>query len=186
MEDRDIVELYWSRSETAIAETERKYGKYCTYIANRILGNDADAEEVVNDTYLRVWHTIPPNRPESLKTYVGMISRRLALDVYEAQHTQKRNRGEVSLMLDELSECIPDAATASDMGESVALRDALDRFVATLPEKTRVLFLRRYWYAMPLSEIAREASMKESSVATLMFRARRELKKHLKKEGFDV
>ena len=97
MEDKQIVDLYWKRSESAIAETEKKYGRYCHYIAYQILENDEDAKEIVNDTYLKTWQTIPPKRPESLKTYVGMISRQLALNVYEEQHTQKRG-GQVMMV----------------------------------------------------------------------------------------
>lgn len=186
MEDQDIVALYWARSEQAIAETAKKYERYCGYIANRILSNEADAEEVVSDTYLKAWNTIPPNRPESLKAYVGMLCRQRALDVYETRHAQKRNGGEVPLLLDELAECIPDAASGADIGECVALRDALHRFLAALPDKTRVLFLRRYWYAMPVSRIAADFSMNENHVAVLLYRTRRKLKKHLNKEGFDV
>ncbi len=186
MEDQDIVALYWARSEQAIAETAKKYGRYCGYIANCILSNEADAEEVVSDTYLKAWNTIPPKRPESLKAYVGMLCRQLALDVYEARHAQKRNGGEVPLMLDELAECIPDAESDADIGECVALREALNRFLAALPEKARVIFLRRYWYAMPISQIAADFSMNENHVAVLLYRTRQKLKKHLNQEGFDV
>ncbi len=109
MEDNQIVDLYWARSESAISETEKKYGRYCHYIAYQILSSDEDAREVVNDTYLKIWNTILPRRPDPLKPYIGTISRQLALNRYEAQHTQKRG-GQVSLVLDELSECIPDNA----------------------------------------------------------------------------
>lgn len=90
VDDKQIVDLYWARSETAITETEKKYGRYCHYIAYQILLSDEDAKEIVNDTYLKVWNTIPPQRPAQLKPYVGMISRQLALDTYDAQHTKKR------------------------------------------------------------------------------------------------
>ncbi len=186
MEDKEIVALYHSRLEDAIVETEKKYGRYCKYIANRILLNDADAEEVVNDTYLKLWNTIPPNHPERLKPYAGMISRQLALDLYEKKHAKKKNLGEIPLMLDELSECISNRESAADMSESLALREALNKFLASLPEKTQIIFLRRYWYAMPISKIAEDFSMKESSIAVLMLRTRKQLKKHLKKEGFEV
>ena len=97
MQDKQIVELYWERSESAIAETEKKYGRYCQYIAGQILENDEDAKEIVNDTYLKTWQTIPPKRPESLKAYVGMICRQLAFNLYEKQHTKKR--GQVPLVI---------------------------------------------------------------------------------------
>ena len=105
MEDEQIVDLFWERSETAISETEKKYGRYCHYISYQILNNDSDAEEIVNDTYLKTWNTIPPKRPDSLKSYVGMISRQLSLNRYEQEHTQKRS-GQVALAIEELSECM--------------------------------------------------------------------------------
>lgn len=185
MEDKQIVDLYWARSETAVAETEKKYGRYCHYIAYQILYNREDAEEVVNDTYLKAWNTIPPQRPDPLKPYVGMISRQLALDAYEAQHAQKRG-GQVPLALDELAECIPDPDSRADIGESVALSDALDRFLWALPERTRNVFVRRYFYMSTVAEIARDFSMKESNVAMHLLRTRKKLAQFLKKEGFDL
>ena len=185
MEDKQIVELYWARSETAIAETEKKYGHYCHYIAYQILYNDEDAKEVVNDTYLKTWNTIPPQRPASLRPYVGMISRQLALDVYKEQHAQKRG-GQVSLVLDELSECIPDNDSGAAIGESVALSDALSRFIWTLPQRTRNIFVRRYFYISTIAEIAKDFSMKESNVTMHLLRTRKKLEQFLKKEGFDI
>lgn len=185
MNDEQIVELYWARSETAIAETEKKYGRYCHYIAYQILYNDEDAKEVVNDTYLKTWNTIPPQRPASLRPYVGMISRQLALDVYKEQHAQKRG-GQVSLVLDELSECIPDNDSGADIGESVALSDALSRFIWTLPQRTRNIFVRRYFYISTIAEIAKDFSMKESNVTMHLLRTRKKLEQFLKKEGFDI
>ncbi len=185
MEDKQIVDLYWARSETAISETAKKYGRYCHYIAYQILGSDEDAKEVVNDTYLKTWNTVPPHRPDSLKPYVGTISRRLALDVYKAQHAQKRD-SQVPLVLDELSECIPDHDSGADIGESVALSDALNRFIWALPQRTRNIFVRRYFYMSTVAEIAKDFSMKESNVTMHLLRTRKKLEQFLKKEGFDL
>ncbi len=185
MEDKQIVELYWARSETAISETEKKYGRYCHYIAYQILYNDEDAKEVVNDTYLKTWNTVPPQRPDPLKPYVGTISRQLALDVYKEQHAQKRG-GQVLLVLDELSECIPDNDSGADIGESVALSDALNRFMWALPGRTRNIFVRRYFYMSTVAEIAKDFSMKESNVTMHLLRTRKKLEQFLKKEGFDL
>ena len=185
MEDKQIVELYWERSETAIAETEKKYGRYCHYIAYQILYNDEDAKQVVNDTYLKTWDTIPPQRPDTLKSYVGMISRQLALNIYEKQHTQKRG-GQVTLVLDELSECIPDNAPDADIEDSVALSDALNRFIRSLPQRTRNIFVRRYFYMSTAAEIAKDFSLKESNVTMHLLRTRKKLAQFLKKEGFDL
>ena len=185
MDDMQIVELYWQRNESAIEETDKKYGRYCHYIAYRILADDEDAKEIVNDTYLKAWNTIPPNHPDPLKPYVGTISRQLALNRYESQHTQKRG-GQVTLVLNELAECIPDTDSGEDIGESVALSDTLSRFLWTLPERTRIMFVRRYFYMSPVAEIAADFSMKESAVTMLMLRTRQKLAHFLKKEGFDL
>ena len=186
MEDKEIVDLYWARSENAIAETDKKYGRYCHYIAYQILSDNEDAEEIVNDTYLKTWNTVPPNRPDPLKGYVGMISNQLALDRYHFKTAAKRGGGQMPAVLHELSECIPDGDDGADIGQSIALRDALVRFLKSLPEKTRTIFVRRYWYVTPLSEIAEEFGMKESTVAMLMLRTRFKLKEFLEKEGFDA
>lgn len=185
MEDKQIVDLYWERSEAAITETEKKYGRYCRYIAYQILNDEEDAKEVVNDTYLKVWNTVPPQRPDPLKSYVGMISRQLALNAYEGKHTQKRG-GQAPLVLDELTECIPDRAGGADLGESIALSDALSRFLRALPQPTRDIFVRRYFYMSPTTELAKDFHMKESGVTMRLLRARRKLKQFLKKEGFDL
>ncbi len=185
MEDKDIIKLYWERSENAISETAKKYGRYCHYIAYQILYSDLDAEEIVNDTYLKTWNTIPPNRPEPLKPYVGMITRQLSYNAYEAKTAQKRG-GQFHTVLGELSECIPDSDSGNDIGESVALCDALNRFIRSLPNKTQIIFMRRYWYASPISEIAKAFGMSESHVGVLLFNTRKKLKKFLSKEGFEV
>lgn len=185
MEDQQIVDLYFARSESAIAETDKKYGRYCYSIAFRILENDEDAKEIVNDTYLKTWNTVPPNRPDPLKPYVGMISRQISLDRYEEDHAQKRG-GQVPLVLEELAECIPDGDSRADIGESVALRDALARFLRSLPDRTRDIFLQRYWYSCSVAEIAEGYGMRENSITVLLHRTRKKLKAHLKKEGFDL
>ena len=185
MEDLQIIELYFARCESAIAETDAKYGRFCRYIAYRILQNNEDAEEVTNDTYLKTWNTIPPNRPESLKGYVGMISNQLSLDRYDAQNAAKRGGGEIPLALGELSESIPDSS-GDDICENIALSEALSRFLWSLPQKSRNIFVRRYWYVSEISEIARDYSMSETAVSMLLHRARKKLKKYLEKEGFAI
>ncbi len=185
MEDQQIVSLYWARSQEAITQTQKKYDRYCHYIACQILGNDCDAEEVVNDAWLKAWNTIPPHRPAQLKPYVGMLARQLALDAWDAQNAQKRG-GQTPLILEELAQCIPDGGSRGDMGDRLALREALNGFVRGLPQQTRRIFLRRYWYASSVREIARDFGMKESTVTVLMLRTRKKLKQYLEKEGFSV
>jgi len=186
MEDAQIVDLYFARSENAILETEKKYGRYCHYIAYQILNNDEDTKEVVNDTFLKIWNTVPPKRPEYLKCYVGMISSQLAIDRYNLYNAEKRGGGQLPLVLDELSECIPDDDNGMDIGDSIALRDTLNRFMRSLPKKTRDIFIRRYWYVCSISEIAKAYSMKESNVGMLLLRTRKKLEKFLRKEDFDI
>lgn len=184
MDDEQIIKLYWERAENAIDETKKKYGRYCFYIAYQILCSNEDAEEIANDTYLKVWNTIPPNCPNPLKGYVGMISHQLAINRYDERTADKRGGGQFNLVLDELSECVSDSSF--DMGETLALQSALNKFLWSLPKKTRNIFVRRYWYVSSIAEIAEAYGMKESSVSVLMLRTRKKLKKFLQKEGFDL
>lgn len=184
MDDNQIVELYLKRSETAIDETKNKYDRYCHYIAYQILRNDEDAVEITNDTYLKVWETIPPNHPDSLKGYVGMICNQLAINRYDKQTADKRGGGQVTLVLDEIAECISN--DYSDIINETALQNVLNKFLWSLPKKTRNIFVRRYWYVSSIAEIAKDYGMKESSVSVLMLRTRKKLKRFLQKEGFEL
>ncbi len=183
MEDREIVNLYWKRSETALAETEKKYGRYCHSIAYHILLDLRDAEETVNDTYLKTWNTLPPNNPNSLKSYVGMICRQLSFNKYEARHTQKRG-GEMAAVLDELAECVGDGRNP-DPADQMALTEALNGFLDSLSKETRRIFLQRYWYASSVKEIATNLGWNENRVSVLLFHTRKKLKDFLQKEGFE-
>ena len=140
MEDEQIVNLYWERSESAIKETDTKYGRFCHYIAFQILNRDWDAEEVVNDTWLKTWNTIPKNRPASLKSYVGMICRQLAFNTYK--RNQRYPEGQFALVLDELEECVSGGDEITTMTENADLVVALNDFLRALPAKTRIIFLR--------------------------------------------
>ena len=185
MEDKQILALYLARSESAIVETDKKYSKYCHYIAYRILENNSDAEEIVNDTYLKVWNTIPPNCPDNFKSYVGMICRQLSLNRYERDHSKKHG-GELETIFCELSDCVYDEISAEDIGEQIDLTEHLNRFLAFLPTKTRRIFVQRYWYAATIAEIAKEFDMKESAVSMLLLRTRNKLRMYLVKEGFNI
>ena len=156
MDDSKIIELYMERSEQAISETSKKYGRYCHYIAYSILHNDEDSEECVNDTYLRAWNSIPPKRPSKLQTFLGKITRNLSLNKWEKLSAEKRGAGQTSLILDELSECIPAEQDAVNTVENMVIRDVLDRFLDELPAETRKIFVRRYFYMSPVKEIADE------------------------------
>ncbi len=182
--DCHIVELYTARDEAAIEKTQQRYGTYCRAIARRILGNDADADECVNDTYLQLWQSIPPHAPKNLAAYLGKLVRNLCINRLRQQHRQKRGGGQLTAALDELAECIPDPAQdATRWADAMTLRQSVTTFLATLPEQTRRVFLQRYFYMCPLSEIAREMDMGESRVKMLLLRTREKLREHLQKEG---
>ncbi len=180
MEDSQIVDLYWQRSEDAINETRNKYGKYCRYIAKRILEIEQDAEECENDAYMKAWQAMPPHRPESLRTFLGKLVRRLALDRYSYNTAQKRDSRMV-VCLEELQECIPSSST--DASEEEALRSAINGFLESLSENARIMFLRRYWYMCSVKEIAKSMDMSESNVKVTLMRTRNRFKEYLESEG---
>ena len=181
MEDRQIVDLYWARSENAISETERKYGRYCYYIAYNILHNNEDSEECVNDTYLNAWKAMPNQRPSKLSTFLGKITRNLSLNRWE-----KRGSGQIPLALDELHECIPTSDCADQIVDDLALAEVFNRFLAALPKEKRMIFMRRYWYLSPIAEIATDYSISESKVKMSLMRSRNELKTLLEMEGMSL
>ncbi|NCB51243.1 MAG: RNA polymerase sigma factor [Clostridia bacterium] len=186
MDDGQIIDLYWARSEAAISETANKYSRYCHTIAFNILHSNEDSEECVNDTYMRAWGAIPPQRPNRLSTFLGKITRNLSLNRYEQYATEKRGSGQVPLVLDELQDCIPAAGSVDKAIEDAALVDIFNRFLAALPTETRKVFMRRYWYLSSVKEIAADYSFSESKVKMTLLRARKELKRVLEKEGVTI
>ena len=186
MEDAQIIALYWSRDGEAIRQTDEKYGAYCFTIAQRIVQSHEDSEECVNDTYLRAWNSIPPKRPSKLQTFLGKITRNLSLNKWEKLSAEKRGAGQTSLILDELSECIPAEQDAVNTVENMVIRDVLDRFLDELPAETRKIFVRRYFYMSPVKEIADEYGLSESKVTVTLFRTRGKLKSVLEKEGITL
>ena len=179
MKDEQIIELYFARRESAIEATEKKYGRYCRYISYNILFDELEAEEVANDTYLKLWDTVPPTRPKSLKAYIAVICRNLSLGRYERSRAKKR-AGESLCAIEELSFCIPEN---EDISDRIALRDLLNRFIGGLSERERQIFVRRYFYVSSVSEIAREYHMTENAAAVMLLRTRKKLKKYLEGEG---
>lgn len=186
MEDKQIVDLYWARSESAISETDKKYGRYCYYIAYNILHNNEDTEECVNDTYLNAWGAMPDQRPSKLSTFLGKITRNLSLNRWESYHAAKRGFGQIPLTLDELHECIPSIESVDRIVDDLALAEIFNRFLAALPKEKRIIFLRRYWYLSPIAEIAADYLMSESKVKMSLLRSRNALKQVLEKEGIDL
>ena len=186
MEDKQIVDLYWARSENAISETEIKYGRYCYYIAHNILHNNEDSEECVNDTYLNAWKAMPDRRPSKLSTFLGKITRNLSLNRWELYNAEKRGFGQIPLALDELHECIPSPNSADHLVDDFALAEIFNRFLAALPKEKRMIFMRRYWYLSPIAEIAADYSISESKVKMSLLRSRNALKQVLEEEGIDL
>ena len=183
MEDKQIVGLYWARSEQAISETAKKYGKYCYYIANNILRNYEDSEECVNDTYLKAWGAMPPKRPEKLSAFLGKITRNLSINKYKLLNTKKRGDGQLPIALEELKECIPSGDSVEQAMEEKELVQIFNRFLESLPEEKRKVFMRRYWYFSPVREIAEAYGMGESKVKMILLRTRKEFKIYLEQEG---
>ena len=183
MEDEKIVDLYWRRSDLAISETNRKYGRYCQSIAYHICGVDEDAEECVNDTWLRAWNLMPDQRPSALSAFLGRITRNLALDRIKAKNRQKRGGGEALLALDELEECIPGGTDPERALEEKELERAIGRFVSGLPQTEKAIFVLRYWYLAPLGEIAEKLQLNKGKIKSSLFRTRGKLRVYLQEEG---
>ena len=181
--DEEIVNLYFDRSEEAIAACQIKYGKSCHTVAYNILHSDEDAEECVNDTWLRAWNSIPPERPTRLGAWLSTVTRRLALTRYEKKTAAKRNGG-MEASLEELSECV--TAGSLTIADEVALSEAINGFLASLPTRTRMIFMRKYWYMDSIADIAKALGMGESAVKVTLHRTREKFRKHLAKEGITV
>ena len=183
MEDNNIIDLYWERSEEAIAQTDIKYGKYCRYISFNVLKNKEDCEECVNDTYLKAWDLIPPTRPQILSAFLGKITRNLSLDRYRHRSAQKRGGGQVGYVIEELKECIPSNSTTENVVEEIVLVETLNKFLTGLDEERRKIFVRRYWYMSSVREIADDYEFTVSKVKMSLMRTRNELREVLEKEG---
>lgn len=162
MDDSKIVDLYWARSDSAIAETAKKFGAYCRTIAYNVLQNPEDSDECVNDTYMRAWNSMPDKRPSALAPYLGRITRNLALSRVIDKNRLKRGGGEV---------------------ENRELAAALNRFLAQLPETERALFVSRYWFLAPVAELSKKFGFSESKTASILHRTRGRLRRFLIEEG---
>lgn len=164
MEDSKIIDLYWERNEKAISATEQKYGSYCYYIAYNILHDQEDADESVNDTYLGAWNAMPPHRPNMLRTFLGKITRSISLKKWRDAHRDKRGGDEVSLVLDELSECVPSNLSVEDSVIAGELSAQINRFLGTLAPTERQVLLCRYWYLDPIDKISTDYCFTDSNL----------------------
>lgn len=182
MEDTEIISLYQRRLEAAISSTSIKYGRLLYKIAYNILSNHEDSEEAVNDTYSKAWDTIPPQKPNSLRAYLGRITRNRAINLWHKNKAKKRSAG-AELLLSELGDCIPSTATVEAVVETKELARIIDHWLSTLPPDDRILFLRRYWFGDALKQLATECGSTPNKLAGRMYRLRQDLKAKLEGEG---
>ncbi len=183
MQDTEIISLYWTRDEHAIDATAQKYGSYCGSIAGNILNNREDTQECLNETYLAAWNSIPPHRPSVLSTFLGKITRRLAIDIWRKRYAAKRGGGQMELALEELQECIADTQDVAQEAERRQLQKAVRIFIAALPDTEQRVFLCRYWYMDSIEAIAVQFGFSQSKVKSMLHRTRGRLRTHLQKEG---
>ena len=186
MEDEKIIEMFFARSEEAISALEEKYGAYCRTIAGNILKNSGDIEECLNDTYLKVWETVPPNNPERLGAYTGRIARNLALNRIRYNSAEKRGKGVPETVFSEIEEFFPSESSVEQLFDAAELTAAIEKFLYSQPKEKRDLFIRRDWYFFPLKDIAKAYGMSESKVKSMLFRMKNELRKTLEKEGINL
>lgn len=183
MNDNEIIELYWKRSESAISATAEKYGNYLTAISNNILRNPADAEECVNDTYCRAWETIPPTRPLSLPAYLSRIVRNLSFTLFRKYNAAKRGKSQVDRALSELEECVPAVVSLEQNVENQEILREIHSFLYAQSKQKQIVFVQRYWYVLSVKEIAFRNKLSKTNVTSILHRMRKELKAHLEKEG---
>lgn len=186
MQDDMIVELYWKRDETAIKETEQKYGQYLCNIAYHILFDIEDSKESVNDTYLKAWNSMPPHSPEFLAAYLGKITRELSIDIFRKRNRKKRKESEYALSLSELEECVSGGDTTQESVDLHLLAKAINAYLYTLDPKVRVVFVGRYYFMDSIKEISSYYNMSESKTKSMLHRTRIGLKAYLEKEGFYI
>lgn len=177
-DDSRIIDLYFARDEQAITETDRRYGGFCLRLSLSILEDKRDAEECVNDTYLKTWNSIPPNRPHSLRAYIGRIVRNLSLNRYKANRAKCRNR-DLELSLEELRDCIPMRDE-----EASALPALMNQFLGGLSQEERALFCNRYWHGQAVKVIAKTLGLTPKAVTMRLSRTREKLKVFLNERGY--
>ncbi len=186
MDDQKIIELYFARDEEALRKSEEKYGKYCKAIAKNILSSDEDAEEIFNDTLLGAWNSIPPEKPRSLKVYLGTLARNLSFDRYRKMTAEKRGGCEISLCIEEAEEFLADTVSVGDEYEKREFSKFLNGFLHSLPNRECDIFVRRYFYCDSTADIAKRFALKEPNVLVILSRTRKKLKEALKKGGYTL
>ncbi|MBR4072888.1 MAG: sigma-70 family RNA polymerase sigma factor [Clostridia bacterium] len=183
MDDSKIIEMFFNRDENALSQTDKKYGKYCYKIAFNILENQPDAEECVNDTYLGVWNSIPPQIPQIFSAFLAKITRNISLKKYREKTAGKRGGGSADIAVEELLECLPSKSTVLDALEAQELSQIIDLFLRQLSCEERCVFLRRYWYFDSVKDISKRYNLSEGQVKMRLSRTRKKLLLKLQKEG---
>ena len=183
VEDEQILELYRQRDESAIRETERKYGRYLAKIAYGILANAEDSRESVSDAYLGAWNSIPPHRPDVLSAYLAKLTRRCSIDIFRRRHREKRRESEYALSLDELADCVSGGDSPEEAVALSELTQAIEAYLRSLDSEARTVFIGRYFFLDSVRKIAVYRHMSESKVKSLLFRTRKGLRGYLIKEG---
>lgn len=183
MDDDVIIRLYWDRDQSAIRATAEKYGTFLYNLSWNILRSFPDAEECVNDTYLRTWNAIPPARPTAFRAWLGRIVRNLSLDRWKSSRAEKRGGDAVEMLLGELDDCIPTPDQVEKHLEDQEIARLISVFLRTLSPENRTIFLRRYWYGDSMAEIAAKLHCSEGKVKSSLFRTRKALRSYLEKEG---
>lgn len=183
MEDKEIIKLFFARSEQAARETAAKYGRYLSAVAGNILPDARDAEEAVNDAYLAAWNSIPPHTPQALGAYLAKLTRRAALKVWRSKDAKKRGDGQAEAALEELASILPGGDDPVQAVETWELTEAMNLFLAALPDTERRVFMRRYWYMDSIAQISQRFGFTQSKVKSMLARTRAKLLAHLEKEG---
>lgn len=186
MNDKEIVDLFFERSEKAIDAVMNKYHGYCRKIAMSVLGNAQDSEDCVNDTLYKAWNSIPPHKPDNLKGFIGKLARGCALDMRRKNVADKRGGGEVPLVYEELSEVISDSSNAESAVEYSELVDAVNAFLKKLSKEKRSIFVQRYSLFEEIPQIASEHGVTDNYIRVTLNRTRTKLKKFLKERGYDL
>ena len=182
LSDKDIVSLFNERNEKALSAVSQKYGNYCGTVVRSILKDPQDAEECLNDIWLKAWESIPPESPRNLGGFLVKLAKNISLNRYAQTHAQKRGGGELPLVLDELSECVADKNNIEKTFEQKLLTNAVNEFLQTLSPDKRDAFILRYWYCLPVAEIARKMGLGRSRVSVSLSRTRRSLAAYLKEK----
>ncbi len=182
MEDNKIIELYWKRNESAISETQEKYGNYLSKIAYNILADIEDSRESVNDTYFRAWNSIPPHKPVRLSAFLAKITRQISIDIYRKRTSKKRAGSEYTLSLEELWDCASVDGNPEKEVDMKILSAAINSWLSSVSEINRTAFVCRYFHFDSIKEISKNLEISESNVKSLLYRTRLELKDYLQKE----